>query len=423
MGRVKLKIKRLESSSSRLTTYSKRKNGLIKKASELSVLCDVDVILIMFSPSGKPVLWKGKNSSIEGILERFAQLTPHERAKRKLESFDALKRSYSKSDHTVTVEDFFGPSYQTIGDLTVQANMLRTQVSVIQKRLSDWNNLEKTDSLELLKQMEDYIRGLVGQIQTQKENIGKQKSLALGNICNQYQNGMHLSSSLGLEQQVQHFSWIQNDDSQHMISQIKPSVWETELSGGNSFGNSSGYIGTVEKADISSSGILCDLLRTESSKNESIGSKTQTFRNEVKTESLRNEMMKTEFLINELIRSECVRNELTRAESSRLQLYAQCTYPHPQNIFPDSKFQPAQDTNLPQSNHNYCTEGKSEPPNFGYNSTSLCDWASSSGPSVTAFFDQRLYLQASVFHLFLIYLHAPDILAPGSPLYNVVKTF
>ncbi|XAR65205.1 hypothetical protein NMG60_11009231 [Bertholletia excelsa] len=62
MGRVKLKIQKLGSGSSRLTTYSKRKNGLIKKANELAILCDVDVLLVMFSPSGRPVLWKGSNS-------------------------------------------------------------------------------------------------------------------------------------------------------------------------------------------------------------------------------------------------------------------------------------------------------------------------------------------------------------------------
>lgn len=60
MGRVKLKIKRLESLGSRQATYGKRKAGILKKARELSVLCDVDIILLMFSPSGKPSICKGK---------------------------------------------------------------------------------------------------------------------------------------------------------------------------------------------------------------------------------------------------------------------------------------------------------------------------------------------------------------------------
>lgn len=62
MGRVKLKIKRLENVNSRQTTYAKRKNGILKKANELAILCDIDLILLMFSPtSGKPSLSVGKN--------------------------------------------------------------------------------------------------------------------------------------------------------------------------------------------------------------------------------------------------------------------------------------------------------------------------------------------------------------------------
>lgn len=86
MGRAKLAIKKLDHSANRLATYSKRKNGLIKKAQELSILCDIDLVLIMFSPTGKPVICQGNNSSVEAILERFGSLSPQERSKRKLES-------------------------------------------------------------------------------------------------------------------------------------------------------------------------------------------------------------------------------------------------------------------------------------------------------------------------------------------------
>lgn len=63
MGRVKLQIKRIENTTNRQVTFSKRRNGLIKKAYELSVLCDVDVALIMFSPSGRVSLFSGNKRS------------------------------------------------------------------------------------------------------------------------------------------------------------------------------------------------------------------------------------------------------------------------------------------------------------------------------------------------------------------------
>lgn len=63
MGRVKLQIKRIENTTNRQVTFSKRRNGLTKKAYELSVLCDVDVALIMFSPSGRLSLFSGNKRS------------------------------------------------------------------------------------------------------------------------------------------------------------------------------------------------------------------------------------------------------------------------------------------------------------------------------------------------------------------------
>ncbi|KAL4359096.1 hypothetical protein AHAS_Ahas08G0043200 [Arachis hypogaea] len=66
MGRVKVPIKKIENITNRQITFSKRKNGLIKKAYELSVLCDVDVVLITFSPSGRPTLFSSNTRIFEG---------------------------------------------------------------------------------------------------------------------------------------------------------------------------------------------------------------------------------------------------------------------------------------------------------------------------------------------------------------------
>ncbi|KAL0425261.1 UNVERIFIED_CONTAM: Agamous-like MADS-box protein [Sesamum radiatum] len=53
MGRGKVELKRIENPTNRQVTFSKRRNGLLKKAFELSVLCDAEVALLVFSPSGK----------------------------------------------------------------------------------------------------------------------------------------------------------------------------------------------------------------------------------------------------------------------------------------------------------------------------------------------------------------------------------
>ncbi|GLT92046.1 hypothetical protein SLE2022_099050 [Rubroshorea leprosula] len=53
MARGKIQIKLIENSTNRQVTYSKRRNGLFKKASELTVLCDAKVSILMISSTGK----------------------------------------------------------------------------------------------------------------------------------------------------------------------------------------------------------------------------------------------------------------------------------------------------------------------------------------------------------------------------------
>lgn len=53
MVRGKIEIKRIENATSRQVAFSKRRKGLLKKAYELSVLCDAQVALIIFSQNGR----------------------------------------------------------------------------------------------------------------------------------------------------------------------------------------------------------------------------------------------------------------------------------------------------------------------------------------------------------------------------------
>lgn len=46
-------MKRIENKISRQVTFSKRRSGLLKKAHEISVLCDAEVAVIVFSTVGK----------------------------------------------------------------------------------------------------------------------------------------------------------------------------------------------------------------------------------------------------------------------------------------------------------------------------------------------------------------------------------
>uniref|UniRef100_A0A5B6YQL6 Floral homeotic protein AGAMOUS n=1 Tax=Davidia involucrata TaxID=16924 RepID=A0A5B6YQL6_DAVIN len=69
MGRGKIEIKRIENTTNRQVTFCKRRNGLLKKAYELSVLCDAEVALIVFSTRGR--LYEYANNSVRSTIERY----------------------------------------------------------------------------------------------------------------------------------------------------------------------------------------------------------------------------------------------------------------------------------------------------------------------------------------------------------------
>ncbi|CAN8276519.1 unnamed protein product [Cochlearia groenlandica] len=69
MGRGKIVIKRIDDSTSRQVTFSKRRKGLIKKAKELAILCDAEVGLIIFSSTGK--LYDFASSSMKLVIDRY----------------------------------------------------------------------------------------------------------------------------------------------------------------------------------------------------------------------------------------------------------------------------------------------------------------------------------------------------------------
>ncbi|XP_057950351.1 floral homeotic protein AGAMOUS-like isoform X2 [Malania oleifera] len=69
MGRGKIEIKRIENTTNRQVTFCKRRNGLLKKAYELSVLCDAEVGLIVFSSRGR--LYEYANNSVKATIDRY----------------------------------------------------------------------------------------------------------------------------------------------------------------------------------------------------------------------------------------------------------------------------------------------------------------------------------------------------------------
>ncbi|KAI9117396.1 hypothetical protein K1719_011562 [Acacia pycnantha] len=221
MGRVKLKIKKLENISNRQVTFSKRKSGILKKAKELSILCDIDIALLMFSPTGKAILLQGERSNLEEVIEKFAQLSAQERAKRKLESLEALKKTFKKLDHDVKIQDFLGSSSQRVEELTHHVRMLQAHLADSHQRLSYWDNIEKINNVEPLRQMEESLKESINRVRLHKENLGKHHIMSL-ECANQLQEGMTLPMMMAGLQEAQPLSWLLNNDNNQLIMPSEP---------------------------------------------------------------------------------------------------------------------------------------------------------------------------------------------------------
>ncbi|KAF7001924.1 hypothetical protein CFC21_030202 [Triticum aestivum] len=70
MARGKVQMRRIENPVHRQVTFCKRRMGLLKKAKELSVLCDADIGVMVFSPHGK-VYELATNGNMQGLIERY----------------------------------------------------------------------------------------------------------------------------------------------------------------------------------------------------------------------------------------------------------------------------------------------------------------------------------------------------------------
>ncbi|XP_074321895.1 MADS-box protein 04g005320-like [Apium graveolens] len=75
MGRKKLEIRLIEDKCNRQVTFYKRRSGLMKKAKELSILCDLQMGAVIYSNRGKLYEFSHTNSSLHAILQQYHDVT------------------------------------------------------------------------------------------------------------------------------------------------------------------------------------------------------------------------------------------------------------------------------------------------------------------------------------------------------------
>ncbi|KAI3413988.1 hypothetical protein GPALN_011457 [Globodera pallida] len=103
MGRKKIQITRIQDERNRQVTFTKRKFGLMKKAYELSVLCDCEIALIIFNSSNR--LFQYASTDMDKVLLKYTEYNePHE-SRTNMDIMETLQRKEGKQGVCVDSDD------------------------------------------------------------------------------------------------------------------------------------------------------------------------------------------------------------------------------------------------------------------------------------------------------------------------------
>lgn len=144
MGRGRVQLKRIENKINRQVTFSKRRAGLLKKAHEISVLCDAEVAVIIFSHKGK-LFEYSTDSCMEKILERYERYAYAER-------------------------QLIAPDPESQGNWPLECNKLKAKIDLLQKNQRHYLG-EELESLSLKE-----IQHLEQQLDTALKHIRSRKN-------------------------------------------------------------------------------------------------------------------------------------------------------------------------------------------------------------------------------------------------------
>ncbi|URE21097.1 MADS-box transcription factor [Musa troglodytarum] len=124
MGRGKIEIKKIENPTNRQVTYSKRRTGIMKKAKELTVLCDAEVSIIMFSSTGKFSEYCSPSTDTKKIFDRYQQVSginlwsaQYERMQNNLNHLKQINRNLRREIRQRMGEDLDGMDIEELRGL------------------------------------------------------------------------------------------------------------------------------------------------------------------------------------------------------------------------------------------------------------------------------------------------------------------
>ncbi|TXG64040.1 hypothetical protein EZV62_011034 [Acer yangbiense] len=157
-GRQKVEMVKMPNESNLQVTFSKRRSGLFKKASELCTLCGAEVAIVVFSP-GKKVFSFG-HPCVESVVDRF------------------LTRNPPPTSGTMQLIE----AHRNAGvqDLNMQLTQVLNQLEVEKKRGEELTNMRKASQRQFWWQapIEELnppqLEQLKNSLEELKKNVAKQ---------------------------------------------------------------------------------------------------------------------------------------------------------------------------------------------------------------------------------------------------------
>ncbi|XP_022766513.1 floral homeotic protein PMADS 1-like [Durio zibethinus] len=162
MARGKIQIKLIENSTNRQVTYSKRRNGLFKKANELTVLCDARVSIIMFSSTGKLHEFISPSTSTKQLIDQYQKTlgidlwnTHYEKMQEQLKQLKEVNRNLRKEIrqrmgeclNDVSIEDLRGLEQEMDSSVKLirdrKYRVLNNQIDTSKKKVRNVKEINK----------------------------------------------------------------------------------------------------------------------------------------------------------------------------------------------------------------------------------------------------------------------------------------
>ncbi|GAB4827993.1 Alpha-glucosidase 2 [Ancistrocladus abbreviatus] len=180
MGRGRVELKRIENKINRQVTFAKRRNGLLKKAYELSVLCDAEVALIIFSNRGKLYEFCSGPSMLK-TLERYQKCSyggvEPDRPSKELESSyrEYLKLKAKCEALQQTQRNLLG---EDLGPLNVkELDQLERQLEASLKQIRSTKTQSMLDQLTDLQSKEHALIEANRALRAELDQISKESHL------------------------------------------------------------------------------------------------------------------------------------------------------------------------------------------------------------------------------------------------------